>query len=194
MSTWLWDELHEFFDTDDGSLPEVHMNYSDPHAVVRGFALLQDRSLETMHEDQRFWSKADEEALPVNSVPNAAALVVSGEAEAFHVVMDDIRCGDVTLPDLGVFVFDDQICLDFRMGAHWGPVELGGFFGLLADLAALDPEASLSLEDYVLLEVVERFRGAFERFVRERTPGGVVGRRRPGVESDEGVAGGCDEV
>lgn len=170
MTTWLWDELHEFFDTDDGSLPEVHLDYSDPHAVPRGFALLLDRSRELVADDGQFWSKAAEEARPVNSASNAAALVVSGEAEAFHVVVEDVRCGDVTLPDLGVFVFQDQISLDFRMGSHWGPVELAGFFGLLADLRALDPEASLSLEDYVLPAMVERFRGAFERFLGEQAP------------------------
>lgn len=171
MSTWLWDEVHEFFDTDDGSLPEVHMNYSDPHAVSRGFTLLLDRSRELVADDGQFWSKAAEKARPVNSVPNAAALVVSGEAEAFHVVIEDIRCGGVTLPDLGVFVFQDQICIDFRMGEHWGPAELAGFFGLLADLAALDPEASFSLEDGVPSSVSERHLAAFERFLREQAPG-----------------------
>ena len=147
------------------------MNYSDPDAVLRGFTLLRDRSREIMPGDSQFWLKAEEEARPVSSVPNAAALVVSGEAEAFHVVLEDIRCGDVTLPDLGVFVFQDQLCIDFRMGEHWGPAELAGFFGLLADLADLDPKAAFSLEDGVPEIVSERHIAAFERFLRERPPG-----------------------
>lgn len=107
--------------------------------------LLRDRSREMMTEDPQFWSKAGEEARPVDSVPDAAELVVSGEAEAFHVLLGGIRSGDVVLP-----------------------------------------------------EVVEGFRGAFERFLRDQPPGGVAGQLRAGVESDEVVGlfacgdNGCD--
>ena len=40
MNDWLWTELHHHFDTDDGSLPEVHVNFVDKQAVVTAFAQL----------------------------------------------------------------------------------------------------------------------------------------------------------
>jgi hypothetical protein len=42
---------------------------------------------------------------PLDSVPNAAALVVSGDAEPFHFVLRDIDMSGVRLPDLGVWVW-----------------------------------------------------------------------------------------
>ena len=28
-TSWLWDELHDLFDVDDGSLPEIRVDYTD---------------------------------------------------------------------------------------------------------------------------------------------------------------------
>ena len=43
MNDWLWTELHHHFDTDDGSLPEVHATFVDKQAVVTAFAQLRSR-------------------------------------------------------------------------------------------------------------------------------------------------------
>ena len=40
LNDWLWTELHHHFDTNDGSLPEVHVNFVDKRAVVTAFAHL----------------------------------------------------------------------------------------------------------------------------------------------------------
>jgi hypothetical protein len=41
VNDWLWSELHYLFDTDDGSLPRVLLNYQHKHAVVEAFAYLR---------------------------------------------------------------------------------------------------------------------------------------------------------
>jgi hypothetical protein len=164
VASWLWTELHDLFDTDDGSLPEVRVDYSDVQAVARGFALLRLRASEILGS---FWSKtlcADQSA---DTVVNAAALVLAGEAEAFHVVLRGIQFQEGTIPDLGVFVFPDQLALDYRMGAVWGAAELNGLFALLADLCALDPGASISLEEGLPSSTVARFQSAWRRYLSE---------------------------
>ena len=103
----------------------------------------------------------------MDPVSNAAALVVSGEAEAFHLVLGGLQSQAVTIPDLGVFVFPDQLALDYRVGPAWGPSEVEAFFRLLGELAALDQQASLSLEEGVLADVVARFQNAWRRWVAE---------------------------
>ena len=45
------------------------------------------------------------------------------------------------LPVLGVFVWQDVVELDYRMGPDWGPAQVVGFFELLRDCCALDPAA-----------------------------------------------------
>jgi hypothetical protein len=84
----LWNDLHDLFEPDDGSLPEIRVNFVEFGSVASGFALLRKLAVRDVTVGgSNFWSKVHGEERPVNSVPNAAALVVSGEAEAFHVVL-----------------------------------------------------------------------------------------------------------
>ena len=167
LTSWLWSELCDLFDTDDGSLPEVRVDYMDSAATVSGYALLRGRAARVVSENACFWSKTHSADRPLDSVSNAAVLVVSGEAEAFHVVLGGIQSRGVTIPDLGVFVFPDQLAFDYRMGPAWGPKELEALFELLGELIALDPHASLSLEEGVLATVVSRFQNVWRRWVAE---------------------------
>jgi hypothetical protein len=167
LTPWLWNELRDLFDTDDGSLPEVRVDYRDSSAVVSGYALLRGRAARVVTDNAHFWSKTHDAQRPLDSVSNAAALVVSGEAEAFHVVLGGIQSRSVVIPDLGVFVLPDQLALDYRMGTAWGPKELEALFALLGELASLDPDASLSLEEGVLPDVVYRFQSAWQRWSAE---------------------------
>lgn len=167
MTLWLWNELRDLFDTDDGSLPEIRVDYRDAGATVSGYALLRGRAARVVSDNAHFWSKTHDAERPLDSVANAAALVASGEAEAFHVVLGGIQSGRVAIPNLGVFVFPDQLALDYRMGPAWGPKELEAFFGLLGELASLDPDASLSLEEAVLPDVADRFQNSWRRWCAE---------------------------
>ena len=92
------------------------MNFVDKQAMVTAFAQLRSRGKDVTHQGPKFWSVTHSKDCPLESVPNAAALVVLGEAEPIHFVLRDIDVGGVRLPDLGVFVFADQIALDYRMG------------------------------------------------------------------------------
>ena len=163
MAHWLWKDLRSLFEVDDGSLPEVCVTYVDVEAPSRAFALLRD-SASSVLGIPTFWSIADERDCPVASVPNAAVLVCRGAAESFHVVLEGVRSRDVTLPDLGVFVFPDQLALDYRMGSEWTPVRVEAFFALLADLAAFDPRARISLPEGCVPEDAARFQNAWPRW------------------------------
>ena len=144
MASWLWEELREFFATDDGSLPEIRLNFSEPRAVARGLEFLRDRS--------RSYTPANPEV---------------AESGAFHVTLAGIRSAGVTLPDLGLFVFPDQLALDYRMGPAWGEAEVECLFALLRTLIQLDPAASLSLEDHVEPRAAARFQSAWRRYLTE---------------------------
>ena len=161
---WLWNEIHDFFDTADGSLPMIYVNYSDTRAVAAGYALLKKLAFVTYPESECFYSIPGDEERPLDSVSNPATLVVSGLAHPFHVIFGGISIGGAIIPDLGVFVFTDQLQLDYRMGADWGSKEVEALFALLSQLAALDPNGSLALEDGVLPEVADRFQLAWKKY------------------------------
>lgn len=140
MSQSLWEQVGDCFETDDGSLPGIEVAKLSPAGVAAVYAMLRTRS-RLVGEPPEFWSRAQEASLPVDSVPNAAALVAAGQAEPFHHCIAGVVAGRVELPVLGVFVWPDAIELDYRMGRDWGPSQVAGFFDLLGDCCVLDPGA-----------------------------------------------------
>jgi hypothetical protein len=105
--------------------------------------------------------------VPLEAVANPAALVVSGEAEAFHIVFSGTKSNGVAIPQIGVFVSTHRLILDYRMGSHWSEAEVKALFEVLAEIVMLDPQASLSLEESVLPEMQSTFRQAWERWSAE---------------------------
>ena len=136
----LWDEAGVCFDTNDGSLPGIEVAKLSPAGVSAVYAMLRRRS--RLHNaPTELWNRTRDDAVPVDSVPDAAGLVAAGEAEAFHLCVEGLVAGGVELPVLGVFVYPDGVELDYRMGREWGPAQVAGFFELLRDCCALDPSA-----------------------------------------------------
>ena len=156
----LWNNLHDMFDTDDGSLPDIYVLNLSAQGVENMWAYLR-QSAAGLASDASFWHIADGRSIPVDAVPNAAGLVVSGEAESFHAVLRGISFDGVVIPDLGVFVFPEAVYLDYRMGADWGPAQLSALFELLNQLQLLDREAVVTLPEECTAEARKRFATAF---------------------------------
>ena len=102
---------------------------------------------------------------PLDSVANAAHLVVSGKAAPFHFLVQGLSFQDTTIPDLGVFVFPERIVLDYRMGSAWGPAELMALFELLKEIRQLDPNAKITLAEEILPTIRERFDTAWRNYL-----------------------------
>ena len=140
----LWEAVHSCFDTDDGSLPAVVLtNLAEPDVAVV-YAELCRRS-ELVSDEAVFWDVAQQCLRRLDDVPNAAELVASGAAEAFHVVLRVID--GVVLPDLGVQFASGRVALDYRMGREWGPSEVWAFFSLLKELLGVTAAGRLELDE-----------------------------------------------
>jgi len=162
----LWKELHHQFDTDDGSLPEIWIMNLSRQGVAAIFSYLQ-HACQTIANSAVFWSREDQQDKPVNSVANAAALVVEGRAEPFHCVCHGLSYEGVVLPDIGVFVCDDQIAIDYRMGQEWNALKLKALFGMLKKLKDIDIGAEVCLEYTALRQQRKHFEATWERFLQE---------------------------
>ncbi|MFT3683719.1 MAG: hypothetical protein QM783_02135 [Phycisphaerales bacterium] len=145
----LWAAIHECFDEDDGSLPDVVFNGLTPEQVsvlcraVRAYGGVPTSRGGT----PTFWHKARQVELPIDSVPDAAALVTSGEAEAFCFMLPDVRFQGVQIPDLSFFVWPDSLSIFYKMGKGWDARSLEAFFMLLRSLLILAPGARLDADD-----------------------------------------------
>lgn len=164
--SWLWQDVRALFEADDGSLPEIRIAYRNTPATAIGYEQLVTSAAGVVSHAY-FWSKVREEEVPLDAVPNAAALVVSGEAEPFHVVLNAITSNDVMIPKVGVFVFPSELVLDYRMGAEWRESEVVALFELLSKLKAHDSHASILLKHRATRRIDARFARAWERWCHE---------------------------
>jgi hypothetical protein len=162
-----WKKLRFLFETDDGSRPEIRIAGLSPDGVASVFELIRSRA--TLDSDAAFWHRALDREELLTAYHDPAGMVASGDTEAFHVVASGISAGETILPDLGVFVFSDEIALDYRMGPEWGEAELGALFELLRILTAVAPEARVELDDHELPEVERLFMDEWAAYCQAAT-------------------------
>jgi hypothetical protein len=143
----IWSAVWACFDTDDGSLPGIEITKLSPAGVSAIYAMLRRRS-RLCGDPPSFWSRTKNAPVLVDSVLDAAAFVAAGEADAFQHCIEGVAAGGVELPVLGVFVWQDIVKLDYRMGREWGPAQVFGFFELLRDCCTLDAGAVIMPADF----------------------------------------------
>jgi hypothetical protein len=166
----LWTQVGACFDTDDGSLPGVEVSGLSPPGVAAIYAMLRRRSRLEGEPPYSFWSLTEQADLPVDSVPNAAALVAGGQAEPFHLCISGVIAGGVELPTLGVFVWPDTVELDYRMGDEWNSSRVAGLFELLRDCCDLDDGATVTPAKSEGPPYPDRFASGWGSYASSRTP------------------------
>ena len=173
----LWERLHDLFEENDGSLPEISVAFEQRSPVPQAYALIADRGTLYNAATRTFWSETSSSEVLVASVPNPAQLVITGEAQPFHVVFQGIRSSAGALvPDLGLYVFQQDLAFDYRMGPEWGPASLLGLFELLADVADLAPGTRVFIERGDWPEVEARFQACWSHYIEERAMQRGTGR------------------
>jgi hypothetical protein len=169
LSENLWESVGVCFDTDDGSLPGIEVAHLSSAGVAAVYAMLRRRS-HLVGDPPVFWSRVEEACIAVDAVPNAAALVASCDADAFHHCISGIVAASVELPIIGVFVWPNAVELDYRMGSEWSAVRVAGFFELLRDCCACDPTAVIVPAEFEGPPYPDRFAEAWSRY---QTNGGA---------------------
>lgn len=162
---WLWEQLHELFDTDDGSLPEIEVWFTRPESIPAAYGLIQKHAGCVITRAPTIQLDGEPEERLLESVLNPAALVAAGRAHEFHLVFGGVERDGVPIPDLGVFVYHRTVCLDYRMGSEWTARSLRALFALLFDLAQLEPDVAPRLEDVIAADQRAAFDDAWQRWV-----------------------------
>lgn len=129
--------LSRYFETDDGSLPEIEVAYSESSQVSAAFNhFFACGARNVTRGGGSLWIRASQSERPFAG-PDDATLVTTGAADPFHLVLGSVNGAATPIPDLGVFVFTDNLTLDYRMGPSWGAREIQSFLLLLQQLQAL---------------------------------------------------------
>jgi len=139
----LWEELHDLFDTDDGSLPEIVFVDPPRSSLQPLFAFLMQRGTVDPTRGGSLWDPERDADVPITDVPDAGERVAMGRVPYFHVVFHGIDVAGVPIPPLGAFFDQNAVALDYRMGEDWNPPVLAAFARLLDAMRALAPNIPL---------------------------------------------------
>ena len=136
-------DLFRYFETDDGSLPEIEVDFNSKESLHRAFAHLFDLGAENVTVNGSYlWMRLESREMPFSG-PEDAELVTGGLSDSFHVVLDSINVGGNKLPTLGVFVDPSSLVIDYRMGPHWTRQSIGALLNLLKSFIKLGGSVSV---------------------------------------------------
>ena len=77
----LWEELHNLFDQDDGSLPDIFLEGLTDQEIEAVY--LWVRSLTEIYGEPTLWSIAEEKNIPIRSIENPVKMFLQGWGRRF---------------------------------------------------------------------------------------------------------------
>ena len=136
--------LSRYFEKNDGSLPEIEIEFSNAKSLQRAFSHFFDLGAKNIAGNASYlWLRKERREEPFSG-PEDAALVTDGKADPFHVVLGSIKIDDQQLPALGVFVDQSSLVIDYRMGPDWSRAKVGALIELLKSLIAFGGNVSVA--------------------------------------------------
>lgn len=162
---------------DGGYSPDIFIEGLSPDELITLFGSLQDAAGRWDDRDY-VWHKQREAEVRVSTLANAAELVVSGEGEQFHVVVNDLVHAGVRLPRLGAFVLmtpsgEGELDLHYWPHDGWSEDQIDALFDLLAGIRASSRTARISFDTNFREPAHESFSAAIDAASEQR--GGSVG-------------------
>lgn len=133
--------VHDLFEQDEGSLPEVQMDGVSPEEAQAMFDALL-RIAAPLRSDQTVWDDERDEDLPIGEYAQPGRLAAEGRLSTMHCVLRGLEWRGRELPDLGVSIWPGTLALDYRPGPQWSPVVVSRFVELLDTLMDLSEQAS----------------------------------------------------
>lgn len=151
------------FQEDDGSLPDINLDFGEQLVAADAYALIQARATHLASRSSYYWSKSKQEECPIIFGQNPAVEILRGEAEPFHVVFGGLSSSSgCPIPDLGVFILEPGfVSLDYRMGSEWNEAAVVGLFELLRDLSGLCEHIQITNKNFLYDPDGEILKAAF---------------------------------
>ena len=137
-------ELIEIFQKRDGALPDIELNNLTSSELISVYAFLRGCAKRISSAGAYYWCLKTESEVSIRINDNPATLVASSEAEPFHLCFDGITSpSGCKVPELGIFVFQDSLVIDYQMGASWTESALIGLFEIIDRIKVIAPKMDL---------------------------------------------------
>lgn len=140
-----WPMVRQFFEADDGSLPEIQLeNFTDEQFVSVYESVMSQCSIVG---EPTVWSESNEKDIPLREVARPAHELISGRIEMFRHGLADLRIDGTRLPLLTICLEKGYISFDYSMGSEWNQQTVAALFEFLWQIQQKFPHAPISQND-----------------------------------------------
>lgn len=131
---------------DDGSLPEIVIDFGGEAVAATAYSLIQAHAAPETRVLGHFWCQARGRDFDIHYGENPAQLLLTGDADPFHVSYTAVHAPNGTvISDLGIsFDTPDRISLNYRRGEAWSEAAILGLFSLVEKITSLTSNARLA--------------------------------------------------
>lgn len=151
-----FEDLKPLFEKDDGYFPEIYLAKIPREKVVKIYDLIRAKT-RFLVGSPTFFHRVEQKDKGIDSVPNAALEVVSRKAEPFHFLVQGVIFLETRIPDLGIFIFDNGVAIDYQKGKAWGEKEILAFFEFLRQVVDLAGDAEIAMDSMIPEDLRTRF-------------------------------------
>ncbi len=161
-----WQITSVNFRDDDGSLPTIVFDHVKPASVKKLYRFIRENG-QCVSKSPTVWDNRHCADVPLMSIDDPCDWLQAGRADAFHCCFGGISMHGTVIPDLGIFVWENKIEIDFRMGKAWNSENVDAFFRFLAYLHSLAPESRIRSDELDQLTDEKSFMAALHPYLDE---------------------------
>ncbi|NCB47235.1 hypothetical protein EOM81_09490 [bacterium] len=161
---WLWNSVHDFFDTKDGTFPEICIKGLTSSEVVSGYNLIR-KSASSLIGRPTLQTIETRSLHGLDELGNAAELVCKRKVYPFHFMVSDLKIKRFGLYELGTFIFENAIAFDIERGPLWGEREIMCLFMLIIKIKSSSSSAFIQLEEHLNEKYQSKFNEVILRLL-----------------------------
>lgn len=176
----LWQKLHDLFDTDDGSLPEIVVESLAVDRVSAVYEWIRSQfEIYRDHGAPLLWDRVAECDVAIPDLDDPVKLLLDGQVEPFRHGLNSFEFNGVEIPQLTVAVWPTSIAFDYRMGPEWGPSQVAALFDFLWAIQQMAPDARISHLEEGGSQCSPQFTNAWNNFTRGKSATKQTDKREP---------------
>ncbi len=162
---WLWNTTHDIFDADE-NYSEICICSLTPEQVVAGYNFIRSKC-RRLRGTPTFYSYETLQETGLDEIGNAAEFVCRRKAKPFHFISATIRLDRGILYDLGFFILDNAIAIDFQRGKLWGELEIETLMRIIMEIRKGASDSFLQLPSTAAPEYRGRIEEALIQLAKE---------------------------
>lgn len=157
-------QITQIFKTISFEFPEILIYDILPFEIKAIYDFIT-KNTKSLVGNPMVYDRISQQEKPLSSVIDPALKVTTYELEPFHFLVRGIVINDVILPDLGIFILDKGVAIDYEPGSHWNNKNVTAFLEFLQKIIMLCANYKLKFSSFLDKKLDKEFENLFRNFI-----------------------------